>query len=83
MFIPDDLKTIRIDHKPLSDYRIGKLGKTMDRNGLGRIDVDEEPRLHISAPEDDLEWSTLKSFLETQGKTLRDVVGDLKFRLLD
>ncbi|WP_314963953.1 HNH endonuclease [Bradyrhizobium cosmicum] len=27
---PDDLKTIRIDDKRLSDYRISKLGKTLD-----------------------------------------------------
>jgi hypothetical protein len=32
---PDDLKTILIDNKRLSDYRIGRLGKTLERNGLG------------------------------------------------
>ncbi|MBR0863486.1 hypothetical protein JQ614_17245 [Bradyrhizobium diazoefficiens] len=80
---PDDLKTIRIDNKQLSDYRIGKLAKTLDRNDLGHLDVDEEPRLHIGAPDEDLGWSTLKAFLEGNGHTLRDLIYDLKFGLLD
>ncbi|MCP1835330.1 hypothetical protein J2R76_003667 [Bradyrhizobium sp. USDA 4532] len=51
---PDDLKTLPINNSRLSDYRIGKLGKTLERNGLGHLDVEEEPRLFISAPDEDL-----------------------------
>jgi hypothetical protein len=80
---PDDLKTIYVDNRRLSDYRIGKLGQTLDRNNLGGLDVDQEPRLQIAAPDEDLGWSTLKDFLEANGKTLRDVICDLKFGLLD
>jgi hypothetical protein len=80
---PDDLKTIRIDDKRLSDYRISKLGKTLDRNSLGGIDVDEEPSLHIGAPDEDLGWSTLTDFVEANGNTLRDLLCDLRFGLLD
>ncbi|MBX9829524.1 HNH endonuclease [Rhodopseudomonas sp. AAP120] len=80
---PDDLKTIHVDNRPLSDYRIGKLGKTLDRNNLGGIDVDGEPQLQISAPDEDLGWSTLKDFLEERGKTLRELICDLRFKLLD
>jgi len=80
---PDDLKTINVDNRRLSDYRIDKLGRTLDRNNLGGLDADEEPRLQISAPDEDLGWSTLKAFLEADGKTLRDVICDLKFGLLD
>lgn len=80
---PDDLKTINVDNRRLSDYRIGKLGRTLDRNNLGGLDIDEEPRLQISVPDEDLGWSTLKAFLESRGKTLRDVICDLSFGLLD
>jgi hypothetical protein len=80
---PDDLKTIRIDSKRLSDYRIGNLGRTLERHRLGGLDVDEEPTLHISVPDEDLGWSELKKFLEERGQTLRDVICDLRFGLLD
>ena len=80
---PDDLKTIRLGKTRLSDYRINKLAKTLERNELGSIDFDEEPILHIAVSHEDLSWSLLKEFLENQGKTLRDVVSDLKFGLLD
>jgi hypothetical protein len=80
---PDDLKTILINKTRLSDYRIQKLGKTLERNDLGSLDVDEEPRLFISAPDEDLTWSDIKRFLESRGNELRDVVCDLKFGLLD
>jgi hypothetical protein len=80
---PDDLKTINVDNRRLSDYRIAKLGGILDRRNLGALDVDQEPRLHIAAPDEDLGWSTLKEFLEDQGKTLRDVICDLRFGLLD
>jgi hypothetical protein len=80
---PDDLKTIQVDRKRLSDYRIRKLSKTLDRNGLGGIDADEEPALSIAAPDYSLGWSTLKDFLERRGNSLRDLICDLKFGLLD
>jgi hypothetical protein len=80
---PDDLKTIYVDNRRLSDYRIKKLGQTLDRNGLGGVDVDPEPQLQIISPDEDLGWSTLQEFLETEGKTLEDLICDLKFSLLD
>lgn len=80
---PDDLKTILIDNRRLSDYRIAKLGKTLERNGLGGLDVDEEPTLSIAAPDHDVSWSDIKRFTELRGHDLRDVVCDLKFGLLD
>lgn len=80
---PDDLKTILIDNTRLSDYRIRKLGKTLERNGLGGVVVDMEPSLSIAAPDHDLGWSDIKQFLEVLGHDLRDVVCDLKFGLLD
>ena len=80
---PDDLKTIYVDNKRLSDYRIVKLAKTLDRNGLGDLDEDPDPQLRITAPDELLGWSTLQEFLETRGKTLDDLFSDLKFELLD
>jgi len=81
---PNDLKTILIENRRLSDYRIRKLGNTLDRNQLGGIEVDDrEPQLNISAPDDDLQWSDLKKFLEGRNRSLRDVICDLKFSLLD
>lgn len=80
---PDDLKTIRVGSSRLSDYRISKLSKTLERNGLGWLDVDQEPQLCLSIPDDDLPWSLLKEYLEGRGRTLRDIVCDLKFGLLD
>lgn len=81
---PDDLKTIRINNSRLSDYRIGKLGKTLERNGLGSLDVDDgEPDLFISCMHIDMGWSTLSAFLENKGATLGSLLLDLKFGLLD
>jgi hypothetical protein len=54
-----------------------------DRNDLGDLDDDQEPQLRITAPDDDLRWSTLQEFLETEGNKLEVVVYDLKFGLLD
>ena len=80
---PDDLKTILIDNKRLSDWRISKFGKTLGRNALGGVDSDEEPLLSIAAPNHDVGWSALKRFLEPRGHDLHDVICDLKFGLLD
>jgi len=81
---PDDLKTIRVNHSRLSDYRIGKLGKTLERNGLGSLDVDDgEPDLFISCMHIDMGWSTLSAYLEGKGATLGSLLLDLKFGLLD
>jgi hypothetical protein len=38
---------------------------------LGYLDVDEEPQLSISAPDEDLDWSSLAEFLKGRGKDLR------------
>lgn len=80
---PDDLKTIMINDARLSDYRIRKLSMTLDRNGLGFLDADEEPELTISAPDEDLDWSSLAEFLKGRGKDLRHLLCDMKFGLLD
>jgi excisionase family DNA binding protein len=50
---------------------------------IGRLDADEEPRVQIASPDEDLGWSMLKEFLEADGKTLRDLICDLKLGLLD
>lgn len=81
---PDDLKTIRINNHRLSDYRIGKLGKTLERNGLGSLDTDDgEPQLCISAIHAEMGWSDLKAYCEANSATLASLLLDLKFRLLD
>lgn len=80
---PHDLKSILIGGSRISDYRISKFGKTLERNELGSIEVDEEPVLYIRAPLEDIHWSLLKDYLENRDNTLRDVVCDLKFGLLD
>lgn len=80
---PDDLKFIIIDNKRLSDYRIGKLGRTLERHGLGSLDHDEEPDLRVSSPDECMRWSLLKGFLESRGRGLGDLICDLQFGLLD
>lgn len=68
----------------MSDYRIDKLGKTLGRNGLGSLDVDDgEPNLLISSMHIDMGWSTLSTFLESKGATIGSLLIDLKFGLLD
>lgn len=80
---PDDLKTLHVEDRRLTDGKIKKLGDTLSRHDLGGIDVDEEPRLFISSPDSEVGWGEVKDFLEGRGMTLRDVVCDLKFGLLD
>lgn len=80
----DDLKTIRINHSRLSEYRMAKLGRTLARHNLGSIDVDgQDSEFVISAIQIDMAWSVLKAFAESRGATLRSLVVDLKFGLLD
>lgn len=80
---PDDLKTIIIDNKRLSDYRISKLANTLDRMQLGSLDADEEPRLYIAPPAEECRWSRISQFLSEREKDLRAVICDLQFGLLD
>lgn len=81
---PDDLKTIKINMRRLSDYAISKLGRTLDRNGLGSLDPDGyDTRLFIASMHIDMGWSELKVFVESKGATLASLVLDLKFGLLD
>lgn len=81
---PDDLKTIRINNNRLSDYRIGKLGKTLERNSVGSLDVDgDDTRFFISSMHIDIGWSELKAYAETKQATLGSFLLDLKFGLLD
>ncbi|WP_426232030.1 hypothetical protein [Pararhizobium sp. DWP3-4] len=49
---PNDLKTIKIDGKRLSEYRINKLAGTLEGHGLGSLDCDSEPALFVSAPDE-------------------------------
>ena len=80
---PDDLKTLHVDDRRLSHGKIKKLGDTLTRHNLGGIDVDEEPRFFIASPHTEVGWCEVKDFLEGRGMTLRDVVCDLKFGVLD
>ena len=80
---PDDLKTLHVDDRRLSDGKIKKLGNTLTRHGLGGIDVDEAPRLFIASPAPEVGWCEVKDFLESRDMALRDVVCDLKFGVLD
>ncbi|MGY4305149.1 hypothetical protein ACVIJ6_002392 [Bradyrhizobium sp. USDA 4369] len=80
---PDALKTIMIKDARPSDYRIRRLSMTLDRNGLGYLDVYEEPQLIISASGENLDWPFLPEFLKKRGKNLRDLVCDVKYDLLD
>ena len=48
----DDLRTIQINRRPLSYYRVRKFSKTLERNSLGSMDFDEEPELYICAIDD-------------------------------
>lgn len=80
---PDDLKTLKVDGARLSDYRIRKLANTLDRNGLGSLDVDLEPSLFVSAPHHSVAWSDVQAYVAQSGRALRDVIDDLKFGLLD
>ena len=80
---PDDLKTLSIGARRLSDYRIKKIGNTLERNDLGGLDYDEEPELHINVPNEDIIWSDLKVFLEENGYTLRELICGQNFGVLD
>lgn len=80
---PDDLKTLTIGNRKLSDYRIGKLGNTLDRNNLGGLDCDLEPEFCVLAPDVDLPWSLVKEFLEQRGHSLRNIVCALEFSHFD
>lgn len=80
----DDLKTIRINHSRLSDYKIGKLGRTLERHNLGSMDVDgHDSELSISAMHSDMGWSDLQAYAQSKGATLGSLLVDLKFGLLD
>ena len=80
---PDDLKTLTIGTRKLSEYRIKKLGESLDRHQLGGLDYDLEPELCVMAADADLPWSLVKEFLEERGHSLRNIVCDLQFTLLD
>jgi hypothetical protein len=80
---PDDLKTLMIDGRRLSDNRIKKLAGTLDRHGLGSLDYDLEPRLFIAAPDDTVAWSDVQDYIAKDGRSLTDIIEDLKFGLLD
>lgn len=80
---PDDLKTLSVDKRRLSDHRIAKLANTLDRHRLGYLDLDEEPSLRIGAPGDAVRWSEINNYLSENSFSLCDIIVDLKFGLLD
>jgi|SRR6056297_3435228 len=80
---PDDLKVLRIDGKPLSDYRIKKFADTLERNRLGFIDIDCEPELRLLCPFDYLSWGDLSEFGRENDKTISQYVCDLDFSDLE
>lgn len=81
---PEDLLTILVNNRRLTTYRINKLGEALARNGLGSLDPDgADTVLFVASPHDDLAWSDLKDFMESIGRTLDDLLIDLKFGLLD
>ena len=59
---PDDLKTLGIGTRRLSDNRIKQIGNTLERNDLGGLDYGEEPELYINVPNEYIIWSDLKIF---------------------
>ena len=71
---PDDLKTLSIGTRRLSDNRIKQIGNTLERNDLGGLDYGEEPELYINVPNEYIIWSDLKIFLEENEHTLRDLI---------
>lgn len=80
----DDLKTIRINRTPISGWRIGKFGSTLERRQLGGGEADDqEVILSITAIGTDLSWSQLTDFAEHKGTTLHALLVDLKFGILD
>lgn len=80
----DDLKTIRVNHVKLSDYRIDKLARTLDRHGLGSIDGESpDYELFIRSVGTDLGWSDLAAYAESRKTTLASLLVDLKFGILD
>lgn len=80
---PDDLKVLRIDGKPLSDYRIRKFADTLERHEFGFIDIDSEPELRISCPFDYLTWGDLRDFGKENDKAISQYVCDLDFSDLE
>lgn len=81
---PDDLKTITVNGRRLSDYAMAKLGKTLERNNLGSLDPDgDDTRFFIGTIHIDMAWSELKIFAQENGATLSTFLIDLKFHLLD
>jgi len=81
---PEDLKTILVDQRKLSNGRIEKLGKTLDRHNLGSVDNDDNtPSLFIAAPHYGVSWSGLKAYAEAKATDLTTIVQNLKFGILD
>ena len=80
---PDDLMTIRIGGRPLSRNRIGILGNTLKRHGIGYLDYRDEPNFSVRQISDDLSWSALEEFVNNRGRTLEILVCDLRFSILD
>jgi|AntDeeMinimDraft_4_1070355.scaffolds.fasta_scaffold03948_1 uncharacterized Zn finger protein (UPF0148 family) len=75
----DDLKLLRIDGRPLSNNRIKKFADTLERHGIGFIDVECGPDLRVSCPFDYLGWSDLNDFAKENSRSLSHYVCDLDF----
>ena len=80
---PDDLKTIRIDRKNLSDYRIKRFSSTLKRHNLGHLLFDEEPSLRVSNPARELPWESIAEFLGHSRSNLKRLLCDLDFSIFD
>jgi hypothetical protein len=80
---PHDLRTLLIDERRLSDNRIRELCETLDRHGLGGLDIDEKPEVYIRSPDDDLRWVDIADFADKNDLDLRVFIVNLQFGLLD
>lgn len=80
---PDDLKTIRIGPRPLSQYRIRILGDTLERHDLGYLDIGGEPVFGVRQISKHLSWHEVAQFLNDRGKTVDVLVCELQFSILD
>ncbi|WP_315979776.1 hypothetical protein [Aliamphritea spongicola] len=76
---PDDLKVLRINDKPLSDYKINKFAKTLERHELGFLDHEYAPKLRILSPFYYMGWSDLKAFALDNSKDFCQYVSQLDF----
>ncbi len=76
---PDDLKVLRVDEVPLSDCKINKFSKTLERHNLGYLDYESGPVLRVSCPIYYMGWSDLKAFALENSKDFCQYISQLDF----